>query len=401
MIVVGLMSGTSMDGLDAAVVRIEADGDGLTMQLLGLREQPWPAPVRSRLLGLLPPHRVDLGEVCAVDTLVGQHSAQAARAAIDEFADGSADLVVSHGQTVFHWIEGATALGTLQLGQPAWIVEATGLPVVSDLRARDIAAGGHGAPLASTLDALWLRGRTPAATRAALNLGGIANVTIVGGADQPVIAADTGPANCLQDVLAGRVVPDGPGYDVDGALSAAGRVDETLLRVLLEDPYYAHPAPKSTGREHFSAAYLDDRLVWAGAAGLAPEDVMATLVELTARTVADVVLAHGVREVIASGGGVANPTLMAALRRRLGDVPLLTSDQLGMPTQAKEAALMALVGYLSWHGLPGVVPGATGSTTARILGRISPGDDGISAAAEGRPHGRRARAPQWLRIVSR
>lgn len=393
MIVVGLMSGTSMDGLDAAVVRIEGEGDDLTMRLLGLLEQPWPARLRSRLLGLLPPNRVDLGEVCALDTLVGQHSAQVARRAIEEFAGGCADLVVSHGQTVFHWIDGASALGTLQLGQPAWIVEATGLPVVSDLRSRDIAAGGHGAPLASTVDALWLRGRTPPATRAALNLGGIANVTIVGGKDEPVIAADTGPANCLQDVLATRAFPDGPGYDVNGALSAAGCVDQALLRVLLEDPYYARPAPKSTGREHFSSEYLDGRLAHAGAGGRSVEDVMATLVELTARTVADVVLAHGVHEVVASGGGVRNPTLMAALRRRLGAVPLVTSDELGLPAQAKEAALMALLGYLTWHGAPGVLPGATGSNTTRVLGRISPGDNGISAGA------RFASMPSRMRIV--
>src|SRR6202012_2118320 len=213
-----------------------------------------------------------------------------------------AELVVSHGQTVHHWVQDGEAKGTLQLGQPAWIVEATGLPVISDVRARDIAAGGHGAPLAGILDDLWLRGEH---TRAALNLGGIANVTIVR-RGRPPLAFDTGPANCLLDQAARRTT--GRPSDEDGRLAARGTPDAALLHRLLDDPYYALAPPKSTGREHF---HLD------GIRDLGPEDLLATVTELTAITVADALAPYGPSEVVASGGGFLNPMLLAALERRL------------------------------------------------------------------------------------
>ncbi|MFJ2634106.1 anhydro-N-acetylmuramic acid kinase [Streptomyces sp. NPDC087422] len=378
MIVVGLMSGTSMDGLDVAVGEFGFDGEVLTLRPLGAEEYPWPPETRERLLGLLPPSAVGLAEVCEVDTLVGQASAAAVVRAIERFSGGRADLVASHGQTVFHWITDGRALGTLQLGQPAWITEATGLPVVSDVRARDIAAGGQGAPLASTLDALWLADDTSAGAgtvptrRAALNLGGIANVTVVGGRDEPVVAFDTGPANCLLDAAAHRVTGGRAGSDLDGRLALAGTVRPDLLARLLDEPYYRREAPKSTGRELFRADYVEPRC--AGLPPVSDEGLMATLTELTAVTVADACRRYGLTEVVASGGGVRNPALMAALRERLSPAVLVTSDERGLPAGDKEAYLMALLGFLTWHGIPGVVPGATGSATPRVLGRITPGD---------------------------
>jgi anhydro-N-acetylmuramic acid kinase len=390
-IVVGLMSGTSMDGLDAAVADFALADDVITMRLLGGFETPWPAELRARLLAVLPPGRVELAEVCELDAAVGLFSAEAVAKALAVFAGGRGDLVSSHGQTVFHWVEQGTARGTLQLGQPAWIAEATGLPVVSDLRSRDIAAGGQGAPLASTLDALWLADRDGAGSRrAALNLGGIANITVVGAPGDPVVAFDTGPANCLLDVFVQRMTGGSMASDLDGRIARSGTVREDLLARLLDEPYYRQPAPKSTGRELFHLDYLDRRT--AGLPPVADVDAVATLTELTAVTVADACRPLGLTEVVASGGGVRNPALLAALRARLGSVPLVTSDERGLPAGFKEAYLFALLGFLSWHQIPGVVAGATGCAEPRILGRISPGNGPLRLPEPGR-------VPRSLSIV--
>ncbi len=360
MIVIGLMSGTSLDAIDAAAARFTRDGDVLSMDLLGHIEAPWPTAIRQRLLDALPPAPVTFGEVCALDVAVAEAFADAA---LQMLRHHPAGLLASHGQTVFHWIEDGRARGTLQLGQPAVIAERTGLPVVSDFRARDVAAGGQGAPLASTLDALWLAGDRP---RAALNLGGIANLTVVG--PGPVLAFDTGPASCLLDLEAARLSGGTLACDQDGRLAASGTVRPEALLRLLADPYYRQPVPKSTGRERFDRGYVAQALE-----GLTLEgpDLMATLTALTARTVADACREHGVVEVVASGGGVRNPALMAALRQELGPITLVTAEALGLPSDAKEAYLFALLGYLTWHGLSGTT-GATGAAP-RVLGRISPG----------------------------
>lgn len=385
MIVVGMLSGTSMDGLDVAVAEISLDGGVATLTPRHVASQPWPAELQRRLLAVLPPAATDAAEICALDNLVGQAAGRAAAAALAA-AGLRGDLVSWLGQTIYHAVQDGRALGGLQLGQPAWIVEATGLPVVSDLRSRDIAAGGHGAPLAGTLDALWLAG--PDGPRAALNLGGIANITVVGAPGEPVVAYDTGPANCLLDVVAGRATRGARHYDAGGELAASGTVDDGLLARLLDEPYYAAPPPKSTGRELFTAGYLDARV-----RDTAPADLAATLVALTARTVARECARHGVVEVVGSGGGMDNPVLVEALRRELAPVPLRRADDLGLPADAKEALLTALLGALTWHGVPGVVPGATGAPVPRVLGRISPGDAGLRLPEPAGPvHALRVRA---------
>ena len=366
-VVIGLISGTSVDAIDAAAARFTMEGETLVMEMLGHREHPWPAGTKRRLLAALPPAPVTMGEVCALDVLVGEAFADVAAVTVRELADTPVDLVASHGQNVFHLLEGGRALATLQLGQPAVIAELTGLPVISDFRARDVAAGGQGAPLASTLDALWLAGG--GGPRAALNLGGIANITVVRGPGEPVLAFDTGPASCLLDVAAARL--SGQAFDDGGRLALAGRVRADLLGRLLEEPYYAMAPPKSTGRELFDGSYVARRAE--GLPAIDGPDLMATLTELTARTVADACRRHGVTEVVASGGGVRNPALMAALERALDTVTLVTAEDRGLPSEAKEAYLFALLGFLSWHGLPGTVAGATGARGTRILGRISPG----------------------------
>ena len=386
MIVLGLISGTSVDAVDVAAAELGWDGGVITLHPLGHAERPWPEAVRQRLIAALPPAPCSAEELCQLDVLAGEAFAEAAAWGNEHLAGGRAALVASHGQTVFHWVEGGRARGTLQVGQPAVIAERTGLPVISDFRARDVAAGGHGAPLASTLDALWLAGE--GGPRAALNLGGIANVTLVGRAGEPVLAFDTGPANCLMDaeVLAATGQP----RDEGGALAMRGTVREHLLARLLADPYYALPPPKSTGRERFRTGYVTGHL--AGLPAITLPDLVATLAELTAVTVADACRAFGVTEVVASGGGTRNPALMARLAARLNPIPLETSEERGLPADGKEAYLFALLGFLTWHGVPGVVPGATGSRVPRVLGRISPGDRPLVLPA---PHG----TPSRLRIV--
>ena len=366
--ILGLISGTSVDAIDVAVADIFWRDDEIVLRPLRHAELPWPPATRERLIAALPPAETTMAEICALDVLAGEAFANVAAA----YAEG-VEVIASHGQTVFHWIENGRARGTLQIGQPACIVERIGLPVISDIRARDIAAGGEGAPLASTLDALWLA--DPAIRRAALNLGGIANVTIVGVAGAPILAFDTGPANCLMDIEAARVTQGVQASDIDGWIARAGKARPDLLARLLAEPYYARPAPKSTGRELFTTAYLAPFL--AGVPEITDADRMATLVELTAATVAEACRAHGVEEVVASGGGVRNPALMQALGRRLGSIRLITSQQRGLPADGKEAYLMALLGFLTWHQVPGVIAGATGSKIPRVLGRISPGNEPI------------------------
>ncbi|MEU1890472.1 anhydro-N-acetylmuramic acid kinase [Streptomyces pristinaespiralis] len=366
--VVGLMSGTSYDAIDAAAADIVLKDGRLELSPLGLISERYDDELRAALAGALPPATTTLERVCLLDTRIGQAFAAAAVRADRELCARTTELVASHGQTVYHWAEGGQVHGTLQLGQPAWIAEATGCTVVSDFRPRDVAAGGQGAPLVGLVDLLWLRGRP--GVPAALNLGGIANVTVAGRAGEPV-AFDTGPANALVDAAVAELTGGRLGYDEDGALAAAGRVDQPLLDRLLAEPYYRLPPPKTTGKELFHAGHVREAL--AGVGPLPPQDVIATLTRLTARTVADALRPLGATEVVASGGGTRNPALMAALRAELAGTPLRTSDELGMPAAAKEAYAFAVLGFLTVHGVAGTVPACTGARGARVLGSITPG----------------------------
>ncbi|KAA9152222.1 anhydro-N-acetylmuramic acid kinase [Amycolatopsis acidicola] len=356
--VLGLLSGTSVDGIDVAVAALRLDGPTVELTPLGHREIPYPANLRADVLAALPPAPVTAEQLTKLDTRVGQAFAEAATAF-------DADLVCSLGQTLYHWVENGHALGTLQIGEPSWIAECTGLPVVSNLRTRDVAAGGHGAPLASTLDRLWLRDLADSSGRpaVALNIGGIANITVVRPGGE-AIAYDTGPGNALLDLAAFRAT--GRRSDLDGELALRGQIREDLLARLLAEQYYAAPPPKSTGKELFHSRYLDDYTA-------PPEDLLATLTELTARTIAAECARHGAGTVVASGGGIENPALRRALERNLAGTRLVTSDELGLPASAKEAYLAALLGWLTWHGLPGNVPGATGARGPRLLGSVTPG----------------------------
>jgi anhydro-N-acetylmuramic acid kinase len=365
--VIGMISGTSYDAVDAAVADFELAGDDLLLHPRGLHSAEIPGGLRARIAAMLPPHATTLQEVCQLDTELGQLFGSVAVAAGQRFAGRPADLVVSHGQTVYHWVEGTRALGTLQLGAAAWIAEATGTATLCDLRTRDITRGGHAAPLASTLDGLLVL--SGGARRGSLNLGGIANITVRAD-DGRLIAYDLGPASALMDSAVSDATSGAERMDTGGARAARGSVNAALLERLLDEPYYALPFPKSTGKELFHADYVRDAV---GGQVIGTDDLLATLTELTAVLVGQACQAHRLDELVVAGGGVRNPALMARIADRCGPAKVRLIDEFGLPAQAKEGYLFALLGFLSAHGLAGTVASATGARSAAILGSFIPG----------------------------
>ncbi|GLY91902.1 anhydro-N-acetylmuramic acid kinase [Actinoallomurus iriomotensis] len=365
--VIGMISGTSYDAIDAAAADFSLADDEIVCHPRGLYSEDVSDELRARIAAALPPHPTTMEEVCRLDTELGRLFGSVAAAANDHLTGGSGDLIVSHGQTVFHWVEGAHALGTLQLGAAAWIAEATGVTTVSDLRTRDLTRGGHGAPLASTLDALLVLGDE--ARRGSLNLGGIANITVRDG-DGNVIAYDLGPANALMDSAVSDATAGAERMDASGARAARGTVHAALLDRLLAEPYYRAAPPKSTGKELFHADYVRDAV---GELEIGTDDLLATLTELTARLVADACRTHELTELVVAGGGVRNPTLMRRITELAAPARVRPVDDFGLPAQAKEAYLFGLLGYLSVHGLEGTIASATGARTGSILGSLTPG----------------------------
>lgn len=369
-----MISGTSHDGIDVAVCDFRTDGEHLVGSVEHVDSVPYAGELRRALVAALPPEATSVHDLTRLDTLIGQAFAGAA---VDALAAhrrrglGPVDAVCSHGQTVYHWVEGGVVRGTLQLGQPAWLAEATGLTVVSDLRAADVAAGGQGAPLVSVLDQLVLGPLARDEAVAALNLGGISNLTVCA-PGTPARAWDIGPANALVDAVVSTDQGVGRSFDEDGRLALAGTVVPGLLEVLLDEPYYRQPPPKSTGKELFHVAYVRSALRrWGGSVRL--EDLVATLVELTARTVAEALRTAGVTRVFASGGGVRNPALMRAVAAAAPEVEVSTTRELGLDPDAKEAVAFALIGWSTLHGIPASVPSCTGAHGARVLGRVTAG----------------------------
>jgi anhydro-N-acetylmuramic acid kinase len=376
--VLGCMSGTSADGIDVACADLEVAGDDLHCRYIGLTSSPFDDSLRDRVVAAMPPGRPGAGELCELHAELGAAYAAAFAVARDGLARGRADLAVLHGQTFYHWVDqSGRARGTLQLGNSSAVAERLGVPVVSDLRSRDIAAGGQGAPLVPVFDALLLGDRP--GRRAAVNLGGIANLTVVD-SGQVVVAYDVGPAGALMDPAAEWASAGALRYDPDGAIAARGSVSGWLLERLKGDPYYQRRGPRSTGREYFSAEYLRRMLDSATADGSAPRrsvlpdaDVAATVTRHLVELLADAASRHELSEMVLSGGGSRNSTTLRWLRAELPRVSVRTTDELGVPVQAKEALAFAVLGYLSWHGLPGSVTAATGARHPSILGSIAPG----------------------------
>jgi anhydro-N-acetylmuramic acid kinase len=365
--VIGLISGTSYDAIDVAAADLELWDGAVVLRPRGALAVPFEDDLRKRIAAGLPPAETSYEQVCRLDTELGQAFADAAVRGLDELCGGDADLVVSHGQTMYHWVDGdGRARGTLQLGQPAWVAERIGLPVVSDLRSRDITRGGHGAPLVSIFDVLLLAGRQ--GRPAALNLGGIANLTVVD-TEGKALAFDAGPANALVDAATQSLC--GEPFDAGGEHAARGSVHEGLLSALLDHPYYGQPAPKSTGKELFHWEYVRERLP---SEQLPPDDVIATVTELTARVVAGELRRHGVDEVFVSGGGARNPWLMQRLAATApSGCRLAGIAELGVGPDEKEAYAFTLLGFLTVNGLHATVPSCTGAAAPSLLGSITPG----------------------------
>jgi len=377
MYVIGLMSGTSLDGIDAALV--EFDGDAPEWSVRAFLEQPYSAEQRTLIHGALLDGTA--ASLCTLHAQLGEWFAAAALRACAQAGVAPQDVHVigSHGQTVWHEPPRAGLRGsTLQLGCAATIAERTGIDVVHDFRARDMAAGGQGAPLVPFADRLLFAHAEK--RRVLQNIGGMANLTWLPrrGEDAPLLAFDTGPGNALMDAAVELATRGVRTYDAQGEMAAAGTVDDAMLRELLAEPYYEAAPPKSTGRERFGRA-----LVEALVARREPKsdaqwrDVVATLTELTARTVADAitrwVVGRGVDEVIVTGGGARNPVLVERIGQLLAPVPVIAGDALGIDPGAKEAVAFAALAWAHMHGRSGNVPEATGAAGARVLGSFTPG----------------------------
>ncbi len=380
MIGAGLMSGTSADGVDAAVVRFTRLRDGHRVELLGFKTYPYPRGFRRLLLRNSDPASATLAELSTLNILTAELFSDAILRLLSSLRLSSRDLgfIGSHGQTVGHFPARRTLFGhevrsTLQLGHPSVIAKRTGVTTVGDFRIADVALGGSGAPLVPLCDHL-LHGST-ALNRVALNIGGIANVTVLprGGAPGKIVAFDTGPGNMLIDRLTERFYSKP--FDAEGAIARRGSIVPALLKRMSLHPYLKMLPPKSTGREEFGDGYLSRLLKEFGRE--TPEDLVATVTEFTALSVYLGHLLHVPKrnfpeELIVSGGGARNAYLLGALRRYFHPSRVMTSDESGVPSDAKEAICFALLAWRTLRGRPGNIPGVTGASRPSVLGVICP-----------------------------
>ncbi|UCG57026.1 MAG: anhydro-N-acetylmuramic acid kinase [Phycisphaerales bacterium] len=377
--VVGLMSGTSADGVDAAIVDI----DGRGVHLLAFDVYRYPSALRTQILKLAQPETARLDQVCHYNFVLGEKFADAVIKLCrrSRIAVGSIDLVGSHGHTIYHNPEGTLYANmrirsTLQIGEPSVIAQRTGITTVADFRPRDMAANGQGAPLVPYADYVLFGHRH--LCRAIQNIGGIANVTYLpaNGEQRSVIAFDSGPGNMIIDRLASLVTHGRRRFDLDGKLASRGEVDRALLNEMLGHPFLRRRPPKSTGREHFGFAYVDRLYHKAVDRSLAAEEILATATAFTATTIAQAYnrfLPTMPDQVILCGGGAHNLALVEMLRRRLSDVEILTTNELGIDVDAKEAVSFAILAWATIRARANNVPGATGADQTVILGKIVPG----------------------------
>lgn len=367
----GLMSGTSADGIDSVLVTFSRG----VPQLLASDARPWPTALRERMLALSQSEAaLDLDAFGQLDVEIGHNFADAALHLLKRSGHAAASVraIGSHGQTLRHRPAGKHPF-TLQLGDPSVIAERTGIDVVADFRRADVAAGGQGAPLLPALHAMLLA--RPGHTRVVLNLGGIANITVLG-ADGSVLGFDTGPANGLLDAWCQRHRSEP--FDRDGLFAASGRPDPALLDNLLADPYFAQPPPKSTGREYF---HLDWLSAHAALMAKDPADVQATLLELTTRSVAAAIerYAPAADEVLVCGGGVHNGAMMRRLGELLAPCAVLGTSRYGVDPDFLEATAFAWLARQRLLGLPGNLPAVTGARGPRVLGAIYSAPDAGSS----------------------
>lgn len=371
--VIGLMSGTSCDGIDAALVRIKGTGPSMNIKLGKFETFPYPDSLRNRLLD----PRIGANQVCSLNFELGEAMAGAAetllKGAQEDLCD--VDFIATSGHTVAHLpARGGGPRGTLQIGEPAIIAERCQLPVVSDFRPRDMAAGGQGAPLVPYVD--WLMFRRSDRTVAICNIGGITNVTVVPPDMKNVLAFDIGPGNMAIDGAVRLLTAGEQQMDTDGEAAARGVVIDEFLEYLLDHPYFAEVPPKSTGREEFGPEiYLRDAL--ASRSDQSYEDLLATV---TAAVAYSVVRAHNrfikpqfeISRLVFSGGGAHNATLLKRIKEGLPEIKMRTSESYGISVDAREAVAFAILGNETICGTPSNVPSATGAHRSVVLGKIMP-----------------------------
>ncbi len=387
------MSGTSLDGIDVAIIDITGSGFKAKINVLTSHSVPYPKKIREALLAVSNASTIT-GDISRLNFLLGELYAEA----LEETAErgqipiDTIKLIGCHGQTIFHEGQAAQYLGkrvasTFQIGESSVISERTGIDVISNFRERDMAAGGKGAPLVPYLDYMLIRHRGRG--RVAVNIGGIANITAIppNTSTDRVIAFDTGPGNMVVDQLVTRITSGGLTYDRDGAMAATGTPDPKLLAKLLRDKYFRAKPPKAAGREQYGVEFVSKLLD----TELSSEDLIATATALTAESIAlavrNFVLPEmRVDEVFASGGGTHNPTLMRMLDKAMGDIPVKDTTEVGLDVDAKEAIAFAVMAYETAHARPSNVPMATGAKRHVILGKVTQNGNGHNGNSNGNAH---------------
>ncbi|MCM3708985.1 anhydro-N-acetylmuramic acid kinase [Sporosarcina luteola] len=380
--VCGLMSGTSLDGLDIAIVDFSYEEGNIKNELIYFVTMPYDDELLQELHKLMDP-AAPLHLVSTMNMYLGERYADSIMEALQVAGISleTVDLISSHGQTIWHEpsVEPHCSYArpnTMQIGDIAVLAERLGKTVIGDFRTRDMAAGGQGAPLVPFADQVLFQSGTVG--RVLLNIGGIANMTVLPriGSEEPIVAYDTGPGNMVIDACVAKLTGGKSSFDKDGELAKGGTVDNGWLDHLMGHEYFAAPAPKSTGRELFGATFVETFWTEGDEHGLSSVDKIATATMLTAKTIATEILryiqSHDVKEVIVSGGGVHNRTLLGFLKVQLPeDLKLLTTSDLGIDADAKEALVFALLGYLGIHKMPNSLPAATGAGKATIMGKIA------------------------------
>jgi anhydro-N-acetylmuramic acid kinase len=378
--IAGIMSGTSLDGIDVAIIDITGSGFKAKVNVLTSHSVPYPKNIREALVAIANAANAQTGDISRLNFLLGELYVEA----LEETAErggiplDSIKLIGCHGQTIFHEGQGAQYLGkkvasTFQIGESSVITERTGIDVISNFRERDMAAGGKGAPLVPYLDYMLIRHRGRG--RVAVNIGGIANLTAIppNTNTDRVIAFDTGPGNLVIDQLVTRITLGQQTFDRDGVIAASGEVDQKLLAKLLRDKYFRQRPPKTAGREQYGSEFVSKLLD----TELSSEDLIATATALTAESIAlgvrNFVLPEmRVDEIFVSGGGTHNPTLMRMLRKAMDTVPVMETTEVGLDVDAKEAIAFAVMAYETAHSRPSNVPMATGAKRSVVLGKVTP-----------------------------
>lgn len=383
--VVGMMSGTSVDGVDAALVEISGTDSEPKVKLLAFENKPYPPQVREKIFSLFTPANATVDKVGYMNFLLGEIYAKSALSVIEKagMKPEEIDVIGSHGQTIWHAPipespDGIPVAYTVQIGEGSVIAERTGILTVSDFRVADMAAGGQGAPLVPFSE--YLLYRREKETILLQNIGGIGNMTVMPAGAKPrdVFAFDTGPGNMIIDAVISAVTGGEKTYDAGGETAAKGRVCNALLDILKEEPYYRQPLPKTTGREHFGVQYTEKILIWWKENPIPVEDLLATVTDLTAYSIADayeryVLPKYRASEIIVGGGGSYNATLLRFMKERFAPhgVAVRTQEDLGLSSDAKEAVAFALMADCCTRGRANTLPSVTGAEHPAVMGKIS------------------------------